>query len=201
MIWMLVVSPLIGAFLNGMVLPQNNKTLSHAVAVLAVAFSFVCSLLIFFGGEAFPTTHTGFTWIKVANLDIPFELVVDELSSLMLLVVTGIGTLIHIYAGGYMHEEKTTFRFFSYLNLFIFMMLILVLGNNMLVMFVGWEGVGLCSYLLIGYWYESSDNAKAGVKAFVVNRIGDIGFLLGIFLTYKFSKKITKFKDQCFLGI
>jgi len=132
-----------------------------------------------------PALHYGFPWIKAGSLDVPFELVVDRLSGMMLLIITGIGSLIHVYAGGYMAEEKTTWRFFSYLNLFVFMMLLLVLGNNMLVMFVGWEGVGLCSYLLIGYWYQSDENAAAGMKAFLINRIGDIGFLLGIFLTYK----------------
>jgi NADH-quinone oxidoreductase subunit L len=103
----------------------------------------------------------------------------------MMLVVTGVGSLIHIYAGGYMHDEKAVWRFFAYLNLFVFMMLLLVFGDNLLVMFIGWEGVGLCSYLLIGYWYESDANAAAGMKAFLVNRIGDIAFLIGIFMTYR----------------
>ena len=187
-IWCILLFPLLGAVLNGFVLPKTSKTLSHLVAVGAIVSSFIFSLPLFFslfeeGSQ--PSYHYAYSWIKAGELDIGLELVFDRLSGIMLLIVTGVGSLIHIYAGGYMHEEKTTYRFFSYLNLFIFMMLLLVLGNNMLVMFIGWEGVGLCSYLLIGYWFEHEPNAVAGVKAFVVNRIGDLGFLLGIFITYQ----------------
>lgn len=188
LIWWILFFPLFGAFLNGFVLPRTHKNLSHLVGVGAVLASFACSLPLFFsllGEHSSPSLHYAYSWIKAGSLDLGLEFVLDRLSGMMLLVVTGIGSLIHIYAGSYMHEEKTTYRFFSYLNLFVFMMLLLVLGNNMLVMFIGWEGVGLCSYLLIGYWYEHKPNAAAGMKAFVVNRIGDFGFLLGIFLTYK----------------
>ncbi|MEZ4743098.1 MAG: NADH-quinone oxidoreductase subunit L [Bdellovibrionota bacterium] len=188
MLWLVVLFPLLGAILNGFILPKHNKKQSHLVAVLAMVASFVCALITFvdfMGNGGSSTVLFGFDWIRAGGLNVPFELILDRLSGMMLLVVTGIGTLIHIYAGGYMADEKTTYRFFSYLNLFVFMMLLLVLGNNLLVMFVGWEGVGLCSYLLIGYWFEKDENAAAGMKAFLVNRIGDIGFLLGIFLTFK----------------
>lgn len=188
LIWCLLFFPLLGAVLNGFILPRTNRHLSHFVGVAGVAASFVCSIPLFLSllpEHSAPSIHYAYSWIRAGSFDLGMEFVLDRLSGLMLLIVTGIGSLIHIYAGGYMHEEKTTYRFFSYLNLFVFMMLVLVLGNNMLVMFIGWEGVGLCSYLLIGYWYEHKPNAAAGMKAFVVNRIGDLGFLLGIFLCYK----------------
>ncbi len=188
MIWLMILFPLLGAFINGLVLRKAPKSVSHAVAVGAMLASFACAAVTFAhlmgsGGEA-KVIH-GFPWISAGGFSAPFNLILDRLSGLMILIVTGIGSLIHIYAGGYMHEEKSTSRFFSYLNLFVFMMLLLVLGDNMLVMFVGWEGVGLCSYLLIGYWFQDDANAAAGMKAFIVNRIGDIGFLVAIFLTFK----------------
>ncbi len=185
--WLLFF-PLFGSLLNGLLLPRNSKKLSHAVGVAGVLCAFLCSVPLFMsvvGEHSQASIHYAYSWIHAGPLNLGLEFVLDRLSGMMLLIVTGIGSLIHIYAGAYMHEEKTTYRFFSYLNLFVFMMLLLVLGNNMLVMFIGWEGVGLCSYLLIGYWYEKKANAAAGMKAFVVNRIGDFGFLLGIFLCYK----------------
>lgn len=188
LVGLLLFFPLLGAILNGFILPRTQKSLSHAVGVCGVAASFLCSIPLFlslFGEGAQGSLYYAYSWIEAGSLDLGFELVIDRLSGLMLLIVTGIGTLIHVYAGGYMHEEKQTYRFFAYLNLFVFMMLLLVLGNNFLVMFVGWEGVGLCSYLLIGYWYEKKENSIAGMKAFVVNRIGDFAFLIGIFLCYK----------------
>jgi NADH-quinone oxidoreductase subunit L len=187
LIWWILFFPLLGSLLNGLILPRSNKMLSHLVGIAGVAASFMCSVPLFLSllGEATPTYPFAYSWIRAGSFDLGLEFVVDRLSGMMLMIVTGIGSLIHVYAGGYMHEEKTTNRFFSYLNLFVFMMLLLVLGNNLLVMFIGWEGVGLCSYLLIGYWFEHTPNATAGMKAFVVNRIGDLGFLIGIFLCYK----------------
>lgn len=187
-LWIMLLAPLVGAALNGLVLRKSPKIVSHSVAVGAMAVSFIAAVMTFMemmksGGE--PKTYLAFNWLDAGGFHAPFKYIVDRLSGLMMLVVTGIGTLIHIYAGGYMHEEKSTARFFSYLNLFVFMMMQLVMGDNLMVMFVGWEGVGLCSYLLIGYWFHDDKNAAAGMKAFLVNRIGDIGFLLGIFLTYK----------------
>lgn len=188
MIWLMIFFPLLGAVLNGLILRKSPKVVSHAVAVGAMVASFICAVVTYVGmmksGGAAQVIQ-GMPWISAGGFSAPFNLILDRLSGLMILVVTGIGSLIHIYAGGYMHEEERTSRFFSYLNLFVFMMLLLVLGDNMLVMFVGWEGVGLCSYLLIGYWYQDDANAAAGMKAFIVNRIGDIGFLIGIFLTFK----------------
>jgi len=188
MLWLMILFPLLGAALNGLLLRNASKGVSHTVGVVAMAASFACAVMAymqFMSGGGEPIVYKGFPWIDAGRFSAPFNIILDRLSGLMMLVVTGIGTLIHIYAGGYMHEEDKTWRFFSYLNLFVFMMLLLVMGDNLLVMFVGWEGVGLCSYLLIGYWYKDDANAAAGMKAFIVNRIGDIGFLIGIFLTWK----------------
>src|SRR6188768_1377362 len=136
--------------------------------------------------ESRQINQTLFTWITAGDFSLDLALRLDALSAVMILVITGIGSLIHLYSTSYMHEETGpgVARFFSYLNLFCFFMLMLVLGNNFLVMFVGWEGVGLCSYLLIGYWYEKKSAADAGRKAFITNRIGDWGFILGIFLIF-----------------
>lgn len=185
---LVIFFPLLGAILNGFVLRKVPKTLSHIVGAAALIAAFVSALMLYLdfmhsGGQA--RIVFGMEWLEAGDFKAPFQFVIDQLSSLMMLIITGIGSLIHIYAGGYMHEEKSTWRFFSYLNLFVFMMLLLVLGDNLLVMFIGWEGVGLCSYLLIGYWYENDDNAAAGMKAFLVNRIGDVAFLIGIFMTFR----------------
>ncbi|MDT8447924.1 MAG: NADH-quinone oxidoreductase subunit L [bacterium] len=126
-------------------------------------------------------------WVGVADFQVEWAFRYDPLSALMLMIITGIGTLIHIYSMGYMHGDKSFWRFFSYINLFLAAMLMLVLGDNLLIMFLGWEGVGLCSYLLIGFWFTNSDYAYAGRKAFIVNRIGDLGFLTGMFLLIYFS--------------
>ncbi len=185
---MTLLFPLLGAVLNGFILRSGSKTLSQIVSVTACLLAFFCALclsydvLIHHDGQK--VYHLA-SWIEAGSLSVSFSFLIDPLSSLMLLIITGIGSLIHIYAGGYMSHEKTTYRFFAYLNLFIFMMLLLVTGENFLIMFIGWEGVGLCSYLLISYWFEEDNNAKAGMKAFLVNRIGDIGFLFAVFLTFK----------------
>ena len=122
------------------------------------------------------------SWINAGSLHIDFSIVLDQLSLVMLLIVTGVGFLIHIYSVGYMSDDPGYARYFSYLNLFLFFMTLLVLAGNVLLMFVGWEGVGLASYLLIGFWFQKTTAASAGMKAFIVNRIGDFGFLIGIFL-------------------
>ncbi len=129
-------------------------------------------------------------WVSVADFQLDWAFRYDPLSALMLMIVTGIGTLIHIYAMGYMHGDKSFWRFFSYVNLFLAAMLLLVLGDNLIIMFLGWEGVGLCSYLLIGFWFDEETNAVAGKKAFIVNRIGDLGFITGIFLVVMFSSQL-----------
>ncbi len=192
--WLVIFLPLLGSFLNGVPLRHASKTVSHIVGASALIAAFICALVTYLnfmahGGQA--EVIQGMEWINAGGFKAPFNFILDRLSGMMMLIITGIGSLIHIYAGGYMHEEDKTYRFFSYLNLFVFMMLLLVLGDNMLVMFIGWEGVGLCSYLLIGYWYEDDNNAAAGMKAFLVNRIGDIGFLLGIFMTYIYFDTIS----------
>ena len=127
---------------------------------------------------------TLFDWISAGNFKASISFLVDPLSSLMLLIITGVGFLIHVYSIGYMHDDEGYNRFFSYLNLFIFFMLLLVMGSNYLLMFVGWEGVGLCSYLLIGFWFKNHDYNDAANKAFIMNRIGDLGLLLGIILIF-----------------
>jgi NADH-quinone oxidoreductase subunit L len=141
------------------------------------------------------------SWFSVADLTIDWAFRYDPLSALMLMIVTGIGSLIHIYSMGYMHGDKSVWRFFSYLNLFVSSMLMLVLGDNLIIMFLGWEGVGLCSYLLIGFWFEEEANAIAGKKAFLTNRIGDLGFLAGIFLVVFYSNRVFGSTDLSFVEL
>lgn len=179
--------PLIGFLINGFFGKKLSKGLSGMIASLSILASFVLSVLIFIelNGSA-EKSHVIdlFSWISSGTLNIPFEFLIDPLSSWFLLIITGIGFLIHIYSIGYMHDDEGFSRFFTYLNLFVFFMLLLVLGNNYLIMFIGWEGVGLCSYLLIGFWFKNTAYNNAARKAFVMNRIGDLGFLLGIILIF-----------------
>ena len=165
------------------------KTISGGIACLVMVAAFVVSLVAawpLLGHGGHPVEQVVYTWLASGDLDVPFALRLDQLSALMILVVTGIGSLIHIYSTGYMHEETDSeyARYFAYLNLFASFMLVLVLGASLPVMFVGWEGVGLCSYLLIGFYYTKQSAADAGKKAFVVNRIGDFGFILGMLLIF-----------------
>jgi NADH-quinone oxidoreductase subunit L len=157
------------------------------IGTTAIALAFVSAVFAFLNlrSGAGTVDQTMFTWISIGNLKIDFSLHLDHLSSLFALVITGVGTLIHLFSIGYMSSDATPFRYFAYLNLFCFMMLVLVLGSSLPVVFLGWEGVGLCSYLLIAYWYQDPKKALAGQKAFVMNRIGDVGFLLGAFLLYR----------------
>lgn len=179
--------PLIGWAINGLFGKKLSKGASGFLASAAVFASFALSLLIFFevkgSGEKSHTVSV-FEWIASGNLNIPFEFLIDPLSSWFLLIITGIGFLIHVYSTAYMKEDAGFQRFFAYLNLFVFFMLLLVMGNNYLIMFVGWEGVGLCSYLLIGFWFKNNEYNKAANKAFIMNRIGDLGFILGIILIF-----------------
>jgi NADH-quinone oxidoreductase subunit L len=168
---------------------QMGQRICGTLAVLPIAVAFFVALAIFSKMAGLDPEHrlaisTWFNWIDIDTLRVPFELRVDPLSLTMVLIITGVGSLIHLYATGYMAGDRDYPRFFTYLNLFIAFMLMLVLGNNLPLVFIGWEGVGLCSYLLIGYWYEDIANAKAANKAFIVNRIGDWGMALGIFLIY-----------------
>lgn len=179
--------PLLGFLINGFFGKKIGKSLSGLIASVSVLASLIVSILIFVelgGSEEKSHIVNLFSWINSDTLQIPFEFLVDPLSTLFLLIITGIGFLIHVYSIGYMHDDEGFSRFFTYLNLFIFFMLLLVLGNNFLIMFVGWEGVGLCSYLLIGFWFKNTAYNNAARKAFVMNRIGDLGFLLGIILIF-----------------
>ncbi len=185
-IWLIPVFPAVGFLINGFLGSRMPKTVVGWIACLALFASFVASALIFREFLGLPAEmrlfeKNVFDWIASGELSTQVGFRIDALSIIMCLVVTGVGFLIHVYSVGYMHDDPGFARYFTYLNLFVFMMLILVTANNVLLMFVGWEGVGLCSYLLIGFWYKKDSAANAGKKAFIVNRIGDFGFLLGIF--------------------
>ncbi|MEQ1730468.1 MAG: proton-conducting transporter membrane subunit, partial [Vicinamibacterales bacterium] len=201
-IWAIPLLPGLGALVNGLVgIRLFSKRTAGLVACAAMGAALALSLVAFWQLLGLPSEARSVDvvvaqWIPSmasttsdgarAVLRVPWGFRLDPLSAMMLLVVTGIGTLIHVYSTAYMHDEPRGgfARFFCYLNLFCFFMLLLVLGSNALVMFVGWEGVGLCSYLLIGYWYEKPSAGDAGKKAFITNRVGDWGFILGIFLMF-----------------
>jgi len=184
LIWLIPVLPLIGFLINGLGRKSLSKSLSGIIGSGVILGSFVLSLLVFFqvknGNTA--TIHF-FDFIRLENFKIGFDYKIDQLSSLFLLIITGVGFLIHVYSTSYMHDEENMnfAKYFSYLNLFVFSMLLLVMGGNFVIMFIGWEGVGLCSYLLIGYWFRNTDYTDAAKKAFIMNRIGDLGFLLALF--------------------
>lgn len=135
-----------------------------------------------FNSESQPVIVKAFEWFRVNGVQINFGFQIDQLSLMMVMIITGIGSLIHLYSIGYMSHDKGFYKFFTYLNLFIFSMLLLVMGSNYLILFIGWEGVGLCSYLLIGFWYTNEEYGKAARKAFIMNRIGDLALLIGIFM-------------------
>ena len=184
-LWIIPALPFIGFLINGIFGRKLSKTVINAVAVLSVVLSFAWVLKVFMtAGDlgATPVTEHYFTWIKSGAFEVGWDFTVDKLTMIMLMIVTGIGSLIHIYATGYMAHEEGYYRFFAYLNLFMFFMLNLVLAANYLLLFVGWEGVGLCSYLLIGFYFVKKSATTAGNKAFIVNRIGDFGFSLAMFL-------------------
>src|SRR6202142_1818513 len=185
-LWLIPALPLLGFLINGLAGRRLPKAVIHTVAVgtVALAFLWVLKTVAALQPLAVPHIERYFDWIRVGDLRIGFDLAADRLTAVMLLVVTGVGLLIHIYSIGYMAHEGGYYRFFAYLNLFMFFMLTLVLAANFLLMFVGWEGVGLCSYLLIGFWFLKKSATNAANKAFIVNRIGDFGFTLAIFLLY-----------------
>ena len=191
MLLLIPLLPFIGFLVNATFGRRLTKRVAGAVACGAMILSFVVSVaavfrLLSFDPESRVMAQTVYEWITSGDLTVPFTLRLDPLSAVMILIVTGIGSLIHVYSTAYMHEERDAeyARYFSYLNLFATFMLVLVLGANFLVLFVGWEGVGLCSYLLIGFWYQKKSASDAGKKAFIVNRIGDFGFVLGVLLTF-----------------
>jgi NADH-quinone oxidoreductase subunit L len=183
-LWLIPVLPLAGFLLNGIFGRRFSKTIVNTIAIGSVLLSFAWVLKTLAGLGDLSAAHTEqyFTWIQSGSLNVGFDFTVDRLTAIMLLVVTGVGSLIHIYSIGYMAHEGGYYRFFAYMNLFMFFMLTLVLAANYLVMFVGWEGVGLCSYLLIGFYFDKKFATDAGNKAFIVNRIGDFGFSLAMFL-------------------
>src|SRR3954464_4528918 len=189
-VWLAVAFPLLGFLINGglSLRRTQGKDVVSLVGVGVLAASFLVSAALFLQLRAQPP-HQPFIinlwrWLPVGPLQIDMGFQLDQLSAVMLLIVTGVGSLIHLFSIGYMKEDPGYARYFAYLNLFVVFMLVLVLGSSFPVMFIGWEGVGLCSYLLIGFWFSDKVNADAGKKAFIVNRIGDFGFLVAMFLIW-----------------
>ncbi|MBC7934528.1 MAG: NADH-quinone oxidoreductase subunit L [Rhizobacter sp.] len=186
--WLIPLLPLIGFLINGLGRKILSKGWVSMVGCGVILASFILSVMVFMqtkNGIVLNTSY--FDFINVTSFKIGFEFKIDQLSSLFLLIITGVGFLIHVYSTAYMHDEdnKDFAKYFSYLNLFVFSMLLLVLGGNFVIMFIGWEGVGLCSYLLIGYWFKNKGYTSAANKAFIMNRIGDLGFLLATFWIIK----------------
>ncbi|MGA8503078.1 MAG: NADH-quinone oxidoreductase subunit L [Candidatus Sulfotelmatobacter sp.] len=200
-LWLIPVLPLAGAAINGFLGKKSSRQAVSSVALLFSGAAFAMALWVAarFSSLSLPYQEFVAHWIRVVGFRADFAFYLDQLSLVMLLVVTGVGFLIHIYSIGYMWDDPSYYRFFSYLNLFMFFMLMLVLANNYLLMFIGWEGVGLASYLLIGFWFTKDSAASAGKKAFIVNRIGDFGFLIALFLLIKHFGSLNF--DQVFRGI
>jgi NADH-quinone oxidoreductase subunit L len=191
-IWLIPLLPLAGFLINGVGRNAFSKGVIGFIGSLVILLSFGLSVAAFLQVKSSgPINVTVFDWFSVNAFKVQFSFLVDQLSALMLLIITGVGFLIHLYSVGYMHHDEGFGKFFSYLNLFVFFMLLLVLGSNYLIMFIGWEGVGLCSYLLIGFWYTNPDYADAAKKAFIMNRIGDLGFIIGLFLLIAYFGSIT----------
>ena len=187
LVWLVPLLPLIGFIIIGLFGKKLSKGLVGIIGSGVIFGALAIAVGIFFelkNGVQKEYTVELFNWISAGKLSIPFSFLIDPLSSLFLLIITGIGFLIHVYSAGYMSHDEGFSRFFGYLNLFIFFMLLLVMGSNYLIMFVGWEGVGLCSYLLIGFWFKNTAYNNAAKKAFIMNRVGDLGFLLGIILIF-----------------
>src|SRR5712692_673206 len=189
-LWIIPLLPLLGSAINGLFGAKWPNRIVTLVAISSTGLSFLGALetlreFFLLSSAQIPWVKQYFTWIAAGNFRAGFDLQIDQLTVVMLMVVTGVGWLIHIYSTGYMAHEGGYYRFFSYLNLFMFFMLILEMGANYVLLFVGWEGVGLCSYLLIGFYFLKKSAADAGKKAFIVNRIGDFGFMLGMFLLFR----------------
>lgn len=181
---LLLLAPFLGFLFNIFFGKTVGKTVSGVIGTATVAFSFAVTLCFFskINIDQQPINVSLFDWIQISNFKVDFGFLLDQLSILWLLFVTGIGSLIHLYSISYMHDDENMHKFFAYLNLFVFFMIALVIGSNLLVLFIGWEGVGLCSYLLIGFWHKNQDFNDAAKKAFIMNRIGDLGLLIGIFI-------------------
>ncbi|MEA9413793.1 NADH-quinone oxidoreductase subunit L [Flavobacterium sp. PL02] len=180
----LVLAPFLGFLINVFFGKSLGKTVSGAIGTLSVVVSFAVTIYFFLqiNQTQQPISISLFEWIQISNFKVDLGFLLDQLSLLWLLFVTGIGSLIHLYSISYMHDDEKMHQFFAYLNLFVFFMITLVVGSNLLVLFIGWEGVGLCSYLLIGFWYKNQEYNDAAKKAFIINRIGDLGLLVGIFI-------------------
>jgi NADH-quinone oxidoreductase subunit L len=197
LVWMVPCLPLLGTIVN--IIFSKNSKLTAMVGSAAVGVAFLMSIGVLFDLLALAPAErsidvTAYTWITSGNLSLDIAFLIDPLSIVMMLIITGVGFLIHVYSIGYMGADPCCGRYYTYLNLFVFAMLLLVMGNNFLLMFVGWEGVGLCSYLLIGFWCERDNAAKAGIKAFVVNRVGDFAFIIGMLLIFVTTGSLT-FKE------
>lgn len=189
LIAILLLAPFVGFLINGVRFRSQNANLAGGIATAAIFTSFISAVLLVTDLVGMPEESrrisvSFFEWIAIDTFKVNAGFVVDQISAIMILIITGVGTLIHLFSIGYMHHDKGVTKYFAYLNLFVFNMLILVLGDSLLTMFVGWEGVGLCSYLLIGFWFTDSQKAAAGMKAFVTNRVGDAAFLLGMFVLF-----------------
>jgi len=182
LVLVLLLAPFLGFLFNVFLGKKAGKSIVGIVGTLSVAISFAVTLYLFVSTSQEPVVINLFDWISIQRFDVSFGFLIDQLSIIWLLFVTGIGSLIHLYSISYMHDDEKMHSFFAYLNLFIFFMITLVIGSNLLMMFIGWEGVGLCSYLLIGFWYKNQAFNDAAKKAFIMNRIGDLGFLIGIFI-------------------
>src|SRR5512142_2052785 len=192
-LWLIPFFPLVGAFINatlGVRLQRKlGKGFVHSISIGAMALSFVVACVAFVKLLGLDAEHrflqdTVWNIVTAGKVQVDLGFALDPLSMMMTLIITFIGTLIHVFSTGYMADEPSYWRFFAYLNLFVFSMLLLVMGDNFVLMFFGWEGVGLCSYLLIAFWYTDPQKAAAGMKAFVTNRFGDFGFILGLFLLF-----------------
>src|SRR5438045_3547992 len=188
----IVFLPLLGAVVTGLLGRRLGDTASELITCALVAASAVLSVVVFFDVAVHGHVRTTplFSWIESGSLQADWSLRVDQLTAVMLVVVNVVSSMVHIYSIGYMHHDKSIPRFFCYLNLFTFSMLMLVTADNFIQLFFGWEGVGLCSYLLIGFWFDRPSANAAAIKAFVVNRIGDFGFALGIFAIWMLSGSV-----------
>jgi NADH-quinone oxidoreductase subunit L len=186
--WLIPVLPLAGFLLSIFLGKGTPKNILGSIASLMILVPFLLTVSIFIpfvnSVDQEPIRMVFLEWMHIGSLSINYSIQLDQLSLMMMLVITGVGFLIHVYSVGYMHDDENFHKFFAYLNLFVFFMLVLVMGSNYILLFVGWEGVGLCSYLLIGFWYKNPEYNKAANKAFIMNRIGDLGLLLGVFLLY-----------------
>ncbi len=184
---LIILFPLVGFLINGLIGSKLPKMMNAVIGSGAVLGSFILTAVLFFTQNETATVVKLFTFLNVSGLHVDMAFLIDRLSLMMMMIITGIGFLIHVYSSGYMHDDEGFYKFFAYLNLFIFSMLLLVMGSSYVLMFFGWEGVGLCSYLLIGFWFKNIDYSNAARKAFIMNRIGDLGFLMGMFMLLQYT--------------